>query len=397
MLCRHADLPINGLREPLTVRKGELSMKRLLVLASTLFLFACGGGGGGVTDVGGNPGGDSSAVPGGGTTAQRDLVSVYLPPEVQPRGEGTAQRIMARPTLRTHARLVVTKRVPKMIWVDSDQPLMGEICDWDDEGNAVNCRQEQIGWVKTEVPSETDFTVTQVAVGPDAELETDGSGSVSVSVPPGEGYTLFLVTYLQENAGSPAQYQYLLQCAQSLTFNMPLAGPLSWADWTDQQPPRIGAELILQRDGLNAESIVAGDRYSVTVANRSSALRDRFYARQGAALSGISLANWWFVHEDLPAGSPNDAVAGFDPALYFDNRNDVFGASPLRMTAPLQSVSASAYPEMTFWVQGQFFASDAFLRQSERSAWNKWTYNTSPAQVSFGPLGEIIVNPPAQP
>ncbi|MBI5441049.1 MAG: hypothetical protein HY900_07550 [Deltaproteobacteria bacterium] len=349
-------------------------MKKLLILGSALFLFACaGGGGGGSSPVGdngpGNTGGNPVDQPGGSN--QGGSFSISLPPQ-----QSGAARIVsgAGGFIRNHARLVALKVVTTTTTIP---------------GYDVNCTDvgtEDEVCTYTPNPSK-DQTVTttktdQIAVG-DAELDPlTGSGSVSISLPPGSDYTLHLLTYHQATVGGVTT-NYMLHAAESnpvtiASGSTPVVTFKNWNYTANPVPaiPAIAATLHFKEnadDATDASLIVAKDTYYLTLTDKSPVLAESFYGR---AVAESSLdGNNWFIHEETDTG-------------------DVYGRSPLRMTAPTAIDSTAPYNYITLTARGQFVISTYFLQPLEQRDQNSWVFDTAAFTVPFAPLADIEIGAP---
>ena len=309
-------------------------MKRsaFVFIGVMLFVFmGCGGGVGG-TGTSGIPGG----VGGGGTGGGGDVATGpvgYITVSMQPDGPEPNVPLVAggQATIRglyTHFRVVV-KQVVDVEYLD-------------EENNRITVRTE----LRREV--------------------ADGArgGTVSIGVPPGDGYTVELLTSAQ--AGS---INNMLEYGRSATFSL-----------TSGETKSITLTLLPVSSFITIDApdnVVTGYTYGVSI-NKTVPLRSQYYLSQTA-----STGPWPII--------PN----------FVDGTGIPSTATSVTFTAP-----PATLPSDNVYLQGQFFIDDSLLNASELvagpAAWSNWRINcpnpvytqeVKSILLQPGSVG-VIINPP---
>jgi hypothetical protein len=288
------------------------------------------GCGGGATTTSGIPGGGSGGEIGGGgevVTGPVGYITISMQPDGPAPNVPLATGGQATITgLRDHFRVVVK------------QVLDVEIID--EENNPYIVRTELRRIVQ-------DNTIP---------------GSVQIAVPPGDGYTVELLTY--DQAGS---INNMLQYGQSATFSI--------ASGVNTLVP-VTLNPVSQYVTITApDNVVTGFAYSVSI-GKTVPLRSPYY------LSQLDNTASWPI--------PN-FVAGYGTGIQRT-------ATSVSFTAPAVTAQSNVY------LQGQFFIDDSLLNASElaagAAAWSNWRINCpDPAYTQSvrsilllpGTIGVIIV------
>ena len=285
----------------------------LLIVA--LLMVGCGGGGETTTSSSGIPGGDTGGNTGGNgdtLTGPVGYITVTLPEGVKGPSTLVAVRDGAPtlPSLRNAFR-VVAKR--------SD--IVNRI---DEEGNPYSVLVEILRVVR----------------------DSPSSGTVSIAVPAGAGYTVEVLTY-----DNSATLKRMLEYGRTAPFDV-VPGDNPEKDLR-LYPVSTFITMTVQDNVSRAavDNVTAGFAYNVNVV-KTVPLRQKFYLTQTAN------AGPWPI---------DSFVVGYD----IDLGVHVLTASNVSFAAPIVVTDSNLY------LQGQFFIDDSLLSDSERiprtpPTWSNW-------------------------
>jgi len=323
----------------------------LLLLVPLLFLIGCGGGPGDTMTGDFGSTGDLGTPSGGGTVANAGNLTITLPTvqSVQPLA------LVPTDTLgsRTDARFVVRKTES----VTTETPVTEYVCTWlldPSDPDYLPADDPEAECFDRVVPGE--FIITTVDTETykqivDLEL-TNGGGTVSISVPPGSGYTLEILTSVwldSENLNLMWEYD------KSAPFDIDSGVSTS-------VPMTLSQNLATLT--LPIDPVVSGDSYVVTC-SKTEALRDQWYVRQVVDGTGLEdLSTSWFLRDGYDLG--------------------VGGTGDISLQAPSMTGSAGS----TVWNHGQFYINANLLRPGE--SYLDWTFGTSDSGP-FNPMGTVEI------
>lgn len=320
----------------------------LLLLVPFLFLYGCGGGGAGdvLTGDSGAPAGGSGSY----TVADAGNLTITFPTvqSVQPLGlVSTIDPNTDLPYVRTDARLVVRKTET----VDIATPVYIEECDPVD---ILDCSLVPTGEFTHDFVQQEVFKqiVDKGLVG--------GGGTVSMSVPPGVGYTLEVLTSVWEET---EQINLMWEYAKSAPFDI-VSGATTDVSIT------LTSELATL--SLPTDPVESGASYDVSC-TKSEALRDQWYVRQVVDETDLGdLSTSWFLRDTTDPG--------------------VSGTNSITLQGPVEAGPADygnfVTSQWTVWHHGQFYINANLLNPGED--YRDWTFGTS-AAGPLNPMGSINI------